>query len=95
MYSFSAKSHLVCVNLEVLRKLCEKLRFFGENWHKFFTTAGHDGRDISTLELAKLFHISEHTPPSREEGTSDGSRGGKSKADSFWGTRGQVRKYFE
>ena len=32
---------------------------------------------------------------SREEGTSDGSRGGKSKADSFWGTRGQVRKYFE
>lgn len=49
----------------------------------------------NTKELAKLFHISEHTPPSREEGTSDGSRGGKSKADSFWGTRGQVRKYFE
>ena len=29
------------VNLEVLRKLCEKLRFFWENlhsWHKFYTT---------------------------------------------------------
>ena len=43
---------LVSVNLELLRKFCKKKRYFLENlhsWHKFYTTAGRDGRDKSQL----------------------------------------------
>ena len=42
----------MCVNLEVLRKVCEKSRFSRENlrsWYKFYTTVGRDGRDKSQL----------------------------------------------
>ena len=39
---------LVSVNLELLRKFCKKKRYFLENlhsWHKFYVTAGCEGRD--------------------------------------------------
>ena len=41
----------MCVNLEVLRKVCEKSRFSWENSHKFYTAVGRDGRDKSQLWL--------------------------------------------
>ena len=45
----------MCVNLLVLGKLCENWRCFWENlhsWHKFYPTAGRDGRDKPQLCLA-------------------------------------------
>ena len=42
----------MCVNLVVLRKFCKKLCWVPgkiHSWHKFYTTAGHDGRDKSQL----------------------------------------------
>ena len=51
----------MCVNLVVLRKLYQKLRCFPRkfSWHKFYMTAGRDGRDKSQLWIYDIhtWHI--------------------------------------
>ena len=69
MNSFSAKSHLVCVN--VVCKLCEKLRCFpGKFTHLeqiLHDTAGRDGRDKSQLCTHNETQTYRKTPSAREE----------------------------
>ena len=80
-YSFSAKIHLVCVNLANYARNRVVFRENLRSWHKFYTTAGRDGRDKFQLWALGL------PPPTfvkkRPENATDTANVGKSRK--VWG----------
>ena len=56
MNSFSAKAHLVCVNLEILRKLCKKMRCFLGKFTRLAQIL-HDRRSWRSQQISTLHVI--------------------------------------